>query len=119
MILAILWILEILVGILLVLSVLVQVGRGESIGTIFGGGPQAILGPRGATTVIEKGTFILIGLFFIITLAISKLSSYKEFVPAEKLPEVPAAEEVLPQPRPQMQIEEPKVQQGVTSPDVQ
>lgn len=92
----ILWILEIIVGILLVISVLLQV-RGGDAGAFFGG-TQSIFGPRGPTTILEKMTYGLIGAFFIITLLISKFSSSERIAPTQEIPSAPSAEEVLPEP---------------------
>lgn len=92
-----LWILEIIVGVLLVLAVLMQVGRGETIASMFGGGAQSIFGPKGPTTILEKITFGLIAAFFVITLGIAKISSTKTFAPpAPQLPpEIPTSPENL------------------------
>lgn len=93
-----LWILEILVGILLVLAVLMQVGRGESISTMFGGGAQSIFGPKGPTTILEKITLGLIAAFFIITIGISKLSTTRTITTPEPMapPEIPSPENLIP-----------------------
>ncbi len=93
--LVILWILEIIVGILLVLAVLMQVTREGVLGSMFGGGAQSIFGPKGPTTLLEKLTFGLIGLFFLITIAITKISVPSTSAP-ERLPEVPSPEDILP-----------------------
>ncbi len=94
-----LWIIEILVGILLVLAVLIQVGRGEGMGALFGGGgTQSVFGPTGPATLLEKITYGLIAVFFITTIAITKLSVGigKIEAPEQVVPEAPAPEEVLP-----------------------
>lgn len=94
-----LWVLEILVGILLVLAVLMQVGRGESIGAMFGGGAQSIFGPKGPTTILEKITLGLIAAFFLITLGIAKVSTTRTFTPPqpEAPPEIPYPEGLIPE----------------------
>ena len=110
--LVILWIIEIVIGVLLVVAVLLQVGRGD-IGAIFGGGgAQSIFGPTGPTTLLQKATYALIALFFLNTFAITKLtgSAWKEereviperrVLPEEVLPEeeqlLPEREQILPE----------------------
>jgi len=95
----ILWIIEVFIGLLIILAVLMQVGRGEGLGTLFGGaGTQSIFGPTGPATLLEKITYALIALFFINTIAIAKLSTGigKIETPQQVIPEAPSPEEVLP-----------------------
>ena len=102
--LVILWIIEIIIGVLLVVAVLLQVGRGD-IGAIFGGGgAQSIFGPTGPTTLLQKATYVLIALFFLNTFAITKLTGTawqeeREIVPERVVPEevLPEAEQLLPE----------------------
>ncbi|MCX7734797.1 MAG: preprotein translocase subunit SecG [bacterium] len=115
-----LWVLEIIVGILLVLAVLMQVGRGETITSMFGGGAQSIFGPKGPATILEKITFGLIAAFFVITLGIAKISSTRTFAPpAPQLPpEIPASpEELLPiNPKEQQNLPNQPQQQQIEIP---
>lgn len=113
-----LWILEILIGVLLVLAVLMQVGRGETIASMFGGGGHSIFGPKGPTTILEKITLGLIAAFFVVTISIAKLSSTPTYVPQrpEPIPEAPPAEELLPikqQEQKEAQEQEQKTQQQI------
>lgn len=76
-----LWSLEIVVGLLLVLVVLLQVGRRSELGASFGGGAQSVFGPTGPATIFEKATYVLTSLFMIITFAIAKVETSPRIVP--------------------------------------
>jgi protein translocase SecG subunit len=91
-----LWILEIIIGVLLVIAVLLQVGKGETF-SLFGGGFQSILGPKAPATILEKITYGLIGAFFVVTLLIAKFSVSEKIAPVQELPVAPSPEEILPE----------------------
>ena len=48
-----------IICLVLVVLVLLQVGKGASIGATFGGGSNTLFGPRGAATFLTKATTIL------------------------------------------------------------
>jgi len=69
-------ILHVLVAVFLVLVILLQAGKGASVGAAFGGaGSQTVFGGRGAQTFLSKLTAIAAGIFFVTSLALSFASS--------------------------------------------
>jgi preprotein translocase subunit SecG len=67
--------LHIFVAFALILIVLLQAGKGGSLGAIFGGGSQAIFGPRGPTTLLTKLTTIAAVIFMVTSLILTIISS--------------------------------------------
>ncbi len=65
-------ILHVLVCIFLVLTILLQAGKGASVGAAFGGaGSQTVFGGRGAQTFLSKLTATAAAIFFVTSLALS------------------------------------------------
>lgn len=61
--------LHILVSVLLIISILLQAGKGSDLGAVFGGsGSQALFGTAGPMDFIKKATIILVVLFMVISL---------------------------------------------------
>lgn len=67
--------LHILVALTLILTVLLQAGKGGSLGAIFGGGSQAIFGPRGAGNFLTKLTTITAIIFMVTSLLLTVISN--------------------------------------------
>ncbi len=58
--------LHILVSVLLIISILLQAGKGSDLGAVFGGsGSQALFGTAGPMDFIKKATIVLVVLFMI------------------------------------------------------
>jgi preprotein translocase subunit SecG len=70
--------LHIFVALALVLVVLLQTGKGASIGAVFGGAGQTLFGPRGAGNFLSKLTTIAAILFMITSLSLAILSGRRE-----------------------------------------
>jgi len=65
-------IVHIIVCLFLILTVLIQVGRGASTGATFGGGGgQTFFGPTGTTTFLGKAIIVLAIIFVITTVLLS------------------------------------------------
>jgi len=62
---------HIIVCILLVITVLLQIGKGASTGAVFGGGVQTVFGPTGASSFLEKVVVTLFIIFVITDLSLS------------------------------------------------
>lgn len=61
--------LHILVSVLLIISILLQAGKGSDLGAVFGGsGSQALFGTAGPMDFIKKATIVLVVLFMVISL---------------------------------------------------
>ena len=74
--LSLLMMLHVLICFLLVISVLLQAGKGGGLSGSFGtGGSQALFGGRGAATFFSKATVVLGALFFVSSLALAMLST--------------------------------------------
>jgi len=69
-------VLHVLICLLLVISVLLQAGKGGGLSGSFGaGGSQALFGGRGAATFLNKATVVLGALFFVSSLALAMTST--------------------------------------------
>lgn len=68
-------VLHVFVSILLIMVVLLQPGKGASMGAAFGGGSQAMFGARGQTTFIQKLTAGMAVLFMVLSVVLAILSS--------------------------------------------
>jgi len=66
--------LHILVAFALIFIVLLQAGRGGSLGAIFGGASQAIFGPRGPATILNKLTIVAAVIFMGTSIGLTILS---------------------------------------------
>jgi preprotein translocase subunit SecG len=69
-------VLHIVICLSLVLSILLQSGKGGGLaGGAFGGTAQTVFGGRGATDFLTRATMVLGGLFFATSLALALMSS--------------------------------------------
>ncbi|MGH7909671.1 MAG: preprotein translocase subunit SecG [Thermodesulfobacteriota bacterium] len=66
---------HIIISILLIITVLLQPGKGDDLGTIFGGSSQSIFGASGAVPFLTKLTRILAVLFIITSLSLGYFSA--------------------------------------------
>jgi preprotein translocase subunit SecG len=66
---------HIIVSILLIITVLLQPGRGDDLGTIFGGTTQSIFGAGGAVPFLTKVTRVLAILFIATSLSLGYFSA--------------------------------------------
>ena len=106
--------LHILVSVLLIISILLQAGKGSDLGAVFGGsGSQALFGTAGPIDFIKKATIVLVVLFMINSLllgyvvkarpstsvmnASSKAKTTQTAPAPAKQPVVPAAPATSPQ----------------------
>jgi preprotein translocase subunit SecG len=71
-------IVHILVALALILVVLLQVGKGQSIGAAFGGAgsSQTLFGSRGPATFLSHMTTVAAALFMVTSLALAYISSH-------------------------------------------
>jgi preprotein translocase subunit SecG len=67
-------ILHVLVGVMLIVVVLLQAGKGADIGAAFGGASQTFFGGRGAATFLAKATAVAAGLFMLTSLYLARVS---------------------------------------------
>jgi len=99
-------ILHIFVGLVLILVVLLQTGKGSAMGSAFGGSSQTVFGTSGAGNFLSKFTTVSAIIFMLTSLTLSAMTSKKEkaslltstdtSIPAQTssapLPAVPATE---------------------------
>lgn len=102
--------LHIIVAVALVLIVLLQVGKGQSIGAAFGGAgsSQTFFGSRGPATFLSRLTTIAAALFMLTSLGLAYLSSHTRDQ-SSITQQAPAAESA---PAPMQPAEEPKPAEG-------
>ncbi|HEY7534562.1 MAG TPA: preprotein translocase subunit SecG [Thermodesulfobacteriota bacterium] len=90
---------HILVSILLIITVLLQPGKGDDLGTIFGGSSQSIFGASGAVPFLTKITRFLAVLFIITSLSLgyfsaksisSSVVTESKSLPQEQVPAMPS-----------------------------
>ncbi|MBI1987996.1 MAG: preprotein translocase subunit SecG [Nitrospinae bacterium] len=67
-------IVHVLVALVLILVVLLQTGKGASMGAIFGGASQTLFGPRGAGNFLTKITAVTAIIFMVTSLSLAILS---------------------------------------------
>jgi preprotein translocase subunit SecG len=100
---------HIIVAVTLILVVLLQVGKGQSIGAAFGGAgsSQTLFGSRGPATFLSHMTTIAAVIFMLTSLGLAYLSSHArqlsaitDQVPTSQapLPQAPAADAPAPMP---------------------
>jgi preprotein translocase subunit SecG len=89
-----------LVALTLILVVLLQVGKGGSIGAAFGGGgsSQTLFGSRGPATFLSRLTTVAAALFMVTSLSLAYLSSNARNR-SSITGQVPAMEERIPTPQ--------------------
>ena len=94
---------HIMVSIVLIISVLLQVGKGASIGSTFGSSSQTLFGSAGPTTFLTKVTgtcaaiFMLTSLFLTYNASKSRTASVMSAVPAVKSAPAPQKGQQQPQ----------------------
>lgn len=71
-------ILHIVVCVVLVLVVLLQAGKGASMGAAFGGSSQTVFGSSGPGTFLSKMTTIVAAIFMLTALSLSYFSVHKQ-----------------------------------------
>lgn len=76
----VLTIIHVLVGLALILIVLLQRGKGASMGAAFGGSSQTLFGSRGPQSFLGKLTTIVAIVFMVTSLSLAILSSKKPTV---------------------------------------
>jgi len=75
---AIILTLHIMMAFALIIIVLLQTGKGASLGAAFGGASQTLFGPRGAATFLNKLTTVAAIVFMLTSLGLAMSSSKKE-----------------------------------------
>lgn len=78
-------VLQILVGILIILIVLVNVTKGSEYGAVFRGA-EAIFGGAGPTNFLNKVTMILVIVFFLNSLLLTKIHTEKHKTSIQNIP---------------------------------
>jgi preprotein translocase subunit SecG len=71
-------ILHIVVCVVLVLVVLLQAGKGASMGAAFGGSSQTVFGSSGPGTFLSKMTTVVAAVFMLTALSLSYFSVHKQ-----------------------------------------
>lgn len=71
-------ILHVFVCIVLILVVLLQAGKGASMGAAFGGSSQTIFGSSGPGTFLGKMTTVVAAVFMVTSLALTYVALHKE-----------------------------------------
>lgn len=92
-------ILHVLVCFVLIIVVLLQTGKGASMGAAFGGGSsQTLFGSRGAATFLNKATTILAIIFMLTSLSLAVISVKKggSIVLEDKRPKEESTEKAPP-----------------------
>ncbi len=91
---------QIMLAILIVLIVLVNVTKGSEYGAVFRGA-EAIFGGAGPTSFLNKVTMLLVILFFLNSILLTKISTAKHrIIVPEGAPTKPAKEKTIPTPLP-------------------
>ncbi len=91
---ALLLVIHVLLCLFLIVVILLQAGKGASMGAAFGGGSQTVFGPRGGQTLLSKATAIIAVLFMVSSMLLAWLSSRTETaIPEEIQRRTPAATE--------------------------
>jgi len=89
-------ILHIVTCFLLIVTVLMQAGKGGGMGAAFGGGASSnVFGGRGATTVFQKITWVLAILFMTCSLTLAWRASKHDSTSLKKASKKPAVSDVL------------------------
>ena len=70
---------HVILALLIIILVILQKGKGASIGAAFGSGSAgSVFGPRGATSALNKATYVIVFCFFVSSLTLSYLSTNQE-----------------------------------------
>lgn len=96
MLLTILLVFHIIVCILLIITVLMQQSEGGALG--MGGGPSGFMSARGAGNVLTRATWILFGLFLVLSIGLTILGGHERA--SSRLVGAPAASSSKPTPLP-------------------
>src|SRR5512145_2516718 len=90
---------HVLAALVLILVVLLQVGKGQSIGAAFGvaGSSETLFGSRGPATFLSRLTTIAAALFMLTSLSLAYLSSGAR-QRSSITPQIPPATESMPAP---------------------
>lgn len=68
---------HIFISVLLILAVLMQSGKGSSLGSAFGGGSNDVFGPGAPVNIMNKVTTVIAILFMVTSLSLAVLSTQK------------------------------------------
>jgi len=84
---------HIMVSVLLIITVLLQPGKGGGgLGAAFGGGSSSsVFGGRGATTILSKATGVLAAIFFVLSVTIAMTGSERSVTDDSVAAPVPAS----------------------------
>jgi len=86
-------ILQVVVSVLLIGTILLQVGRGASTGAVFGGSSGTFFGPAGHASFLGKAIIVMAIIFVVNTVALHMISQRR----APSMPMQPPVEESSPQ----------------------
>ena len=85
-------VLYIIVCLFLIVVVLLQPGKGDGMGSAFGGSSTgSVFGGRGASTVLTKMTTGAAVLFMVLSIVLAKFSADTSSVDADSVPKMPGA----------------------------
>lgn len=59
---------------LLIISILLQAGKGADIGAVFGGASQTLFGSRGPATFLNKFTIIVASIFLVTSISLAQFA---------------------------------------------
>ncbi|QER41526.1 preprotein translocase subunit SecG [Thermodesulfobacterium sp. TA1] len=96
----ILTVLQLIIAILIVLIVLINVTKGSEYGAVFRGA-EAIFGGAGPTSFLNKVTMILVLVFFLNSILLTKLHTNKNKIPMVPVPQTqtqPSSNPTIPTP---------------------
>lgn len=80
----------------LIITILLQAGKGADIGAVFGGGSQTVFGSRGPATFLNKATAIIAISFFVTSIWLAQISKNRSV--SSVIDNAPMAEESAPAP---------------------
>ena len=111
---------HVLVALALILVVLLQVGKGQSIGAAFGGASssQTIFGSRGPATFLSRLTTVAAALFMITSLSLAYFSAHRG-QSSVIMDQAPAATEQPAVPAPPIAPEEAPPVENAPTPEAQ
>jgi preprotein translocase subunit SecG len=84
---------QVVVSVLLIGTILLQVGRGASTGAVFGGASGAFFGPTGHASFLGRVIIVLAIVFVVNTIVVHMISQRRP----PSLPVQPPVEETVPQ----------------------
>jgi len=81
----------------LIVTILLQAGKGADIGAVFGGGSGTVFGSRGAATFLSKMTTVMAAVFLLTSISLASISRSKsESSILKTVPESEIAPEAVP-----------------------